>query len=106
MAAEATANGEAARAHHLYGVLLECGYRDGPRLPPSASAAIWHTIDSRRANGGPSEEIRILEDLAIELHVLKQSLTRLDDDASGDLPPRCRIAALTRRWLEFAPLCN
>ncbi|MGE3395981.1 MAG: hypothetical protein AB7H79_03655 [Sphingomonas sp.] len=92
------------RALPLYQALLECGYRDGPRLAPGTSAAIWHAIDSRRAAGGARDEIRILEDIAVEVHVLKQSLARLADDAEGDLVSRCRIGALTRQWLQFAPL--
>lgn len=101
----ATANGGPGRALPLYQALLECTYRDGPRLVPGASAAIWHAIDTRRAAGAATEEILILEDIATEVHVLKQSLARLAEDANGDLVPRCRIAALTRQWLAHAPLC-
>jgi hypothetical protein len=88
----------------LYQALLECGYRDGPRLEPGTSAAIWHRIDSLLASGGSRDEINILEGIAVEVHLLKQ---RLADPAAGadeDLPPRVRIAALTRQWTAFAPL--
>lgn len=88
----------------LYAALLECGYRDGPRLHPGTAAAIWHRIDTLRATGGGIDEIRLLEGIALEVHVLKQKLGTLDEDADGDLMPRVRIAALTREWLAFAPL--
>lgn len=88
----------------LYAALLECGYRDGPRLHPGTSAAIWHRIDTLRAEGGGAEEIRLLEGIAVEVHALKQRLCALDEEADADLPPRVRIAALTREWLAYAPL--
>ena len=88
----------------LYQALLECGYRDGPRLHPGTAAAIWHRIDALRATGGGADEIRLLEGIALEVHVLKQKLGNRSEDAKGDLTPRVRIAALTRQWLEVAPL--
>lgn len=95
---------ECGRRLPLYQALLECGYRDGPRLHPGTAAAIWHRIDTVRAHGGAAEEVRILEGIALEVHVLKQKLGALAEDADGDLPPRLRIAALTREWLRVAPL--
>lgn len=88
----------------LYAALLECGYRDGPRLHPGTSAAIWHRIDRIRAEGGATEEIRLLEGIAVEVHALRQSLRDLKEDADADHMPRVRIAALTREWLAYAPL--
>jgi hypothetical protein len=88
----------------LYQALLECGYRDGPRLHPGTAAAIWHRIDALRATGGGADEIRLLEGIALEVHVLKQKLAALTEDADADLMPRVRIAALTRQWIAVAPL--
>ncbi len=88
----------------LYQALLECGYRDGPRLVPGTSAAIWHRIDALRATGGAPEEIRVLEGIALEVHILKQRLADPVAEPDEDLPPRVRIAALTRQWLDVAPL--
>lgn len=92
------------RELHLYGALLEYSHRDERRLHPGLSAAIWHRIDRLRASGGASQEIRLLEGIAVEIHALKRSLRDLAHDADGDLMPRVRIAALTREWLAFAPL--
>jgi hypothetical protein len=90
------------RRLHLYGALLECASHDGEQPNPVTAAAIWNRIDALRATGGPAEEVRLPEGLAVELHVLRQSRRERADDA--DPMPRVRIAALTREWLAFAPL--
>jgi hypothetical protein len=89
---------------HLYSALTECGYRDGPRLMPGTAAAIWRAIDALRARGEGREEIPILEQVAVQVHVLRQRLDRLDDNVRGDVEPRFRIAELTRAWLGVARL--
>lgn len=89
---------------HLYSALTECGHRDGPRLMPGTAAAIWHAIDSLRARDEGREEIAILEQVSVQVHVLRQRLDRLDDNVRGDIEPRLRIAELTREWLGVARL--
>ena len=89
---------------HLYSALTECGHRDGPRLMPGTAAAIWHAIDALRAQGEGREEIAILEQVSVQVHVLRQRLDRLDDNVRGDIEPRFRIAELTREWLGVARL--
>jgi hypothetical protein len=94
----------------LYQALLECTHRDGPRLPRGAAASIWHAIDTLRAAGGRETEIRILEQVSVEVHLLRQRLDRLDrldrlgGDEGGDTAPRARIAALTGQWVDVAVL--
>lgn len=97
-------NTQTGRKLHLYAALLECGFHDGQRPHPGTSAAIWHRIDMIRAGGGAPEEIRLLEGIAVEVHVLDQSLRDLAEEVDDDLMPRVRIAALTREWLAYAPL--
>ena len=94
----------AGRALPLYQALLECRHRDGPRLVPGTAASIWHAIDRLRAENGAGDEVSILEEIAVQVHLLRQRLDRLDEDANGDLAPRGRIALLTRQWLEVATL--
>jgi len=88
----------------IYQALLECCFRDGSRMLPGTAAAIWHAIDTGRASGGRDEEVRILEDIAVQVHLLRQALARLAEDTDADLGPRHRIAALTRQWTAVAPL--
>lgn len=89
---------------HLYRALLDCGSHDGRRPHPGTPAALWDRIDSLRATGGARDEIRLLEDLSIEVHMLDQSLRAWVPDVEDERMPRVRIAALTREWLAYAPL--
>lgn len=97
------ANGRG-RSLPLYQALLECGFRDGARLLPGTDASIWHAIDQARAGRGARAEIPILEEIAVQVHLLKQRLDRHDRVGESDLAPRLRIAELTRQWVEVAPL--
>lgn len=98
------AMGRTGRRLHLYGALLACGSHDGRRPRPGTSAAIWDRIDALRAAGGASQEIRLLEGIAVEVHILDRSLSEHSGDAGDQLMPRVRIAAMTREWLAYAPL--
>lgn len=88
----------------LYGVLLECAHQGAERLPHRAAATIWREIDGLRSTGESGrEEIRILEEVSVQVHMLKQILTR-DDRAQEALAAKVRIAGLTRQWTEVARL--
>jgi hypothetical protein len=100
----AIAIGRTGRRLHLYRALLDCGSHDGRRPHPGTTAALWDRIDTLRADGGASDEIRLLEGLSVEVHRLDQSLRDAVEDAGEELMPRVRIAALTREWLAYAPL--
>ena len=89
----------------LYQALLECGYRDGPRL--RAGHVGGDLASDRRAARDRRRRARrsgVLEGIALEVHVLKQRLAEPAAEPDADLPPRVRIAALTRQWLAVAPL--
>jgi hypothetical protein len=96
--------GRTGRRVHLYRALLDCGLQGGPRPHPGTPAALWDRIDSLRATGGALDEIRLLEGLSVEVHMLDQSLRTCSPDVNHERMPRVRIAALTREWLAYAPL--
>ena len=80
------------------------------RLSRRAAARAGHVggdlAPDRRASRDRrgAREIRVLEGIALEVHVLKQRLADAAAEPDADLPPRVRIAALTRQWIAVAPL--
>lgn len=95
-------NCQAPTLPHLYHALVECGHRDGGPLMRGTAAAIWHAIDTLQAQGRGTEEIRILEQVSVQVHLLANELKRPCEN--GDIAPRQRIAALTGEWLSVAHL--
>lgn len=99
--AETAACNEAAPGHaQLYEILLECGHRGQATIAPGVPGLIWGAIDRLRTEGGAEEVIRILEDVSLQVHVLR--LARGDDEAQ--IAARARIAALTEEWLGVAAI--
>lgn len=90
----------AAVAGAVYQALVEDLPGDGSSIPPGTVTTVWRAIDLLQELGADEAQIRLLEKVSVELHVLR--LAHAYGDEESRLRPRTRIAALAEDWLEVA----
>jgi hypothetical protein len=64
----------------------------GPTVPPGAHGAMFAAIDELKSSQAPLQELRVVEEIAVELHKLEWALRGADGDA-------CNAARDRLRWL-------
>jgi hypothetical protein len=91
---------QATVAGAVYQALVEDLPDDGSSIPPGTVSTVWRAIDLLQEQGADEAQIKVLEQVSIELHVLR--LAHAFGDEESRLRPRTRIAALAEDWLEVA----
>jgi hypothetical protein len=94
--------GPKAIAGAVYQALVEDLPEDGSSIPPGTIATVWRAIDALQENGGPPEQVKLLEQVSLELHVMRLAHAFGDEDSRRR--PRERIAGLAESWLEVAAI--
>ena len=84
----------------IYEVLVAGVLDGGLTTFTGAQARIWRAIDALHTERGSPEQIRLLEEVAVELHAMQLDLRH----GGTQTVPRRRIAALTDQWLELAEI--
>lgn len=82
----------------VYAVLVADLAYDEIAAVPAAQAVIWRAIDRLLETGGARRQVGVLESISRELHALRHE--RRDPAHVA----QARLRALTRDWLECAPL--
>ncbi len=85
----------------IYAALVT-GVLDGGLTNCAAHSIVTRAIDALQAEPDAAAQIKVLEEVSVQLHMMQQDLR----DGYGQATPRARIAALTDQWLSLAVIAR